>query len=576
MNPNKKATQNKEGRKPPPESKQVNFFKKVQYKIPRKRFDDDDYFYEKKGESSNYYFSRRDLVKIGMMISESTLQSEIVQELVSYQNECFESSPRPLILWCDPQLPDNSPKEKHDSSEESCFLKDDEVIPDWFEGKQGPDLTFDFGSAVNRGLEMYKERSHPIVKDEQSPAQEPKNDFDNILENQVEEMMLNASQSQIASRSFGEGKEQGSGDSEEENDVTTDYFKNLQSNIHKMLSDTFDQREETEGNISFAQERSSLDSNKILENSMLEPFYKPAREDTEYLAWVNTLPQSLQTRLTEFSQMTPEQKEIRKKNFMKSCALLNVVINKLVYDFLNSKQREDFNALSKTGFNQTNVENYCKNDYKIFSLYTRGNVMQKFWRFKNEEETIQGPFNAYDMDIWNFRGETFSKETKISFNEELFLPFLMFIERNPVIEWIVHESITKLTKNFQKTHHKKANPPKKVIFNKGQYSTSNHQKRNFTKRHPQETKIGDWEKNEDDIPFRKVQNKKVPEPEALNAVDDFPAVSSTVIELSVSSKKPSAWDEEDVFPAIKSTSAPRTDHPQTQNITFNIKNSKLK
>ena len=67
------------------------------------------------------------------------------------------------------------------------------------------------------------------------------------------------------------------------------------------------------------------------------------------------------------------------------------------------------NKLSVNGFNQKSVEKYCDNQYKIFSLYTQGNIIPKVWFYMDTDKKVQGPFMSYDMDIWNEQKDYFSE-----------------------------------------------------------------------------------------------------------------------------------------------------------------------
>lgn len=77
---------------------------------------------------------------------------------------------------------------------------------------------------------------------------------------------------------------------------------------------------------------------------------------------------------------------MRKKYFMQKYGYLDQILCQLVYEILNSKKKLMLNKLSSNGFNQESVEKYCKNDYKIFSMYTQGNILPKIWFYKEKNE----------------------------------------------------------------------------------------------------------------------------------------------------------------------------------------------
>lgn len=120
--------------------------------------------------------------------------------------------------------------------------------------------------------------------------------------------------------------------------------------------------------------------------------------------------------------MSAEEKENRRKAFLQRYGYLDSIMNQIVYEILNSKQRVSLNKFSANGFNQKSVERYCENKYKIFSLFLQGDIVSKVWLYKDRLGQVQGPFMSYDMDIWNGEGSYFSPELKIALNNNTFLP----------------------------------------------------------------------------------------------------------------------------------------------------------
>lgn len=569
------APTKRDARKPLTDEDEPRFVKKKQTKIPTKHFSDEAHFYKKKTESALPLLCRRDFVNIGTSIWESKKQSDIVRQLIADRSECFETEMRPLMVKRVQQPYEEHPRNKNrreETLDDNDFLRDDEKIPDWFEANQGPEITFDFGSTVDRGMAIYKEKPHEEQTVDLLPRREAEEEaLDVMLDNYNDRKGADKSESRIADRSA--GADPRSRDSEEENDVTTEYFGNLHKNIQKMLGDTFDQREEVDESVSFAQTRKSSASEAVPETqeSILEQTYKPIEEDADYLLHAKTLPPNVLRKTLEFATMTREQKQERKRCFIISYACLDIVMNKLVYDFLNSKQREKFNSLSSTGFNQTNAEKYCKNNYKIFSLYMRGNLIQKIWRYKKEDAAVHGPFISYDMDVWSCDAGFFSPATKISFNGGPFLPILMFIERNPAVEWIFHNFISAPPASQRPVYKREAQPIKKVNFYTGSNQASRGQPRGFLKHRPHESSTASAQSEYVEVHSKQTPKKEVPLTETREYIENFPAVSAFSAESSTAFFKSSAWEEDEAPLMSHKIPTQQSAGQQAQNIVHNIK-----
>lgn len=144
--------------------------------------------------------------------------------------------------------------------------------------------------------------------------------------------------------------------------------------------------------------------------------------------------------------------------------------NNVVYDFLHSKQRQEMNKLSQNGFNQNFVEKFCLNKYKIFTMFMQGNILEKVWRYDLGDGETKGPFTSYDMDIWNGTGNFFGAATWVSFGESVFMPIAWFLNRAPVIEFLVQRHMMSIDHsqraNYQKKNKNQKPPPKRVNFYK--------------------------------------------------------------------------------------------------------------
>ncbi len=137
-------------------------------------------------------------------------------------------------------------------------------------------------------------------------------------------------------------------------------------------------------------------------------------------------------------EMSEEEKQARKDNFLKKYGYLDPIICQITYEMLNSKKRISLNKSSANGFNQKSVQRFCSNPYKIFSMYMQGDIMSKVWLYKDGLGNVQGPFMSYDMDIWNGEGNYFSDDLKISLMNNIYLPLSLFINRDQLIMEIVN------------------------------------------------------------------------------------------------------------------------------------------
>ena len=77
-----------------------------------------------------------------------------------------------------------------------------------------------------------------------------------------------------------------------------------------------------------------------------------------------------------------------KKRFVKNSQKLNKNLNTLAQQILLSEQRNFISCVSVNGFNQKSVDKYCKNNYKIFSLYTEGNITPEVWVYRDKRGNI--------------------------------------------------------------------------------------------------------------------------------------------------------------------------------------------
>ena len=206
--------------------------------------------------------------------------------------------------------------------------------------------------------------------------------------------------------------------SDGEHDVTSEYFTDLHRNIKLMLDESLDQNEES----FFLAE---------------EPAPPLRVQSEEYRRCVEAAPPEVAEKEARFQQLTPAALAQRKARFHASYGYLDALLNQLVCDLLGSAQSAQLAALSEHGFDQSSVEAYCRNGHKIFSLYLQGNIVLRVWRYKKADGAERGPFTAYDMDVWNGSEGFFDDDTLVSLANRGFLPLKMFIERCPLVEWMV-------------------------------------------------------------------------------------------------------------------------------------------
>jgi hypothetical protein len=138
-----------------------------------------------------------------------------------------------------------------------------------------------------------------------------------------------------------------------------------------------------------------------------------------------------------------EKKEKAKKEFQEKYLVMDKVLNQIVYDTLNSRNRQGIDAYSTNGANQSSAEKYCANNYKIFSFCMQGDIFSKVWCYKDKVGNIQGPYMSFDMDIWNGEGNYFSKSLLISANNKDYFPLQLYLDRDPKVLEVMQEVVAK-------------------------------------------------------------------------------------------------------------------------------------
>jgi len=149
------------------------------------------------------------------------------------------------------------------------------------------------------------------------------------------------------------------------------------------------------------------------------------------------------SKIDEYKNITLEERESRKNAFLDRYGYLDPIMCQIVYEILNSKQRQTLNKFSINGFNQKSVEKYCQNKYKIFSLYMQGDIISKVWLYKDKLGHIQGPFMSYDMDIWNGEANYFAEDLKIALMNSPFIPLQLYLDRAQIVIDVVQNFLLK-------------------------------------------------------------------------------------------------------------------------------------
>lgn len=594
---------------------------------PKKTPSDDQYIYKKKKESDHIEIFRQDLVNVGVAIWEHKQETEGIMKLVEEFPDIFEPQKRPVMFNFDEpsNLSINSKSKilkKEDLKSEYDYLADNEEIPDWYEPNPPIEVTFDFGNTVSKGMALKKETS-------KAPEDNKAKNFE-ILPEEIDRMLEElVSKNQNSKNSIEdlEDKQLFNADSESEHseekeepekeEQSQEYFKDLHNNIKKMLfshSEARNDQEEEEDNKSFELQKQIFTdnndsdyskptiSNIVKEEPIIEDQEPQVNHDEEIEKYIKTLPPELQERQQEHAKLTEDELKTRNKYFLENYGFLDMVINKIVYDLLNSKKRPELNKLSAHGFNQNFVEKFCRDPYKIFSLYMQGMIFEKLWRYKNPNEEVQGPFMSYDMDLFNDSNTVFTSKTMISFNDTNLFPINMFIYRAPIVEDMIQNYLASVRDRFQaqrgggggqrQQHHdnRKRNQhhqDKKVNFYKKK-GNSPKPASNFNKNLTDEENFPKLEYKEDknDSPLltallqpksSNTQQSKPVEVPKKNAKEEFPTLETALKEEKKKSNQQKAinqWDDEDEAndKSNKDANFVKKNNPESQDeVTSNLK-----
>lgn len=482
-------------------------------------------FYAKKGEPADTLVARAVLAEIGVEVSRLKKPSDEIAVLLVNFSECFEPQMRDLVI--DAPRPSLIPTQEPEGqvSREESFLHGAEEMPGWAEGINSCEPSFDFGVPVNPSRTLYREKDS--VKGREDPAA----DVDKSIAKFSEESLLNRSMSSIGSKSWAESSYRRSNDSDEEHYDAKEYFEKLKEEIQQMLKET----PHEEDTVKPKPDKPSTVGQAGLKPA---PWVETKFVETEnYRKVVGSLPADVAAKECSFLKITANHKQARKKRFQSLYGYLDEVMTKLVYDFLNSKHRGKLASLNHHPFNQVNVEKYCRNPYKIFSLYLQGNIMQKLWRVKEAEGEDRGPYTAFDMDIWGADPRFFSANMEISFDETPFIPWQVFFDRHPLAEWLVSLFLSKQDGvpplMDQSAPPMRRDPQRKVNFYQKPQNIPYEKKPSFRKKVENVT-------SKPDIWSLQTATSSAPSPDAEN----FPSISPGIPDCMKYITAASAWGDE--------------------------------
>lgn len=139
----------------------------------------------------------------------------------------------------------------------------------------------------------------------------------------------------------------------------------------------------------------------------------------------------------EDEELSEEEIKRRKEQFLRRYHMPNLLTLQMAEDCLRFKDKFPKENLPKSGLTRATVNQYKQNDYRIFSLYTRGNLVMKQWYIKDEEGEKTGPFCSFDMDLWNQNGKL-NEDMLISPNDRSYFRLSNYLLReNSVLDLIV-------------------------------------------------------------------------------------------------------------------------------------------
>lgn len=559
---------------------------------PGRKATEDAYFYKRKAEGDFQEVDRQDLVNIGVAVWERKEEHQQITRLIEDFPDCFEITKRPVMINIDePSYFSLNSRARNSKREESRheldYLAENEETPDWYEANAAEDLAFDFASAVNRGLAIRKETPSFVPEEPKKFSSEVKfEDIDQMLEE-----LFRKEQSKRVDESSEEEEEHNDSaqhsehsSSEEQNsngpvEESHDYFDNLHNNIKKMFYSNSEHEDEQ------AQEDDEASmlplNNKILQdiNESGEALVVPHEDlptlsnEEELRKLIASIPPELQQKQKEFEALTPAEQQKRKEAFLEAYGYLNLAYNNVVYDFLNSKQRLDMSKLSQNGLNQNFVEKFCRNKYKIFTMFMQGNMLEKVWKYQSPTGESLGPFISYDMDIWNGESNVFTSDTWVSFNDSQFIPIGFFLNRAPVVEFLVHKYMMNMEQTRRENYQKNRKPQnnhhqgKRVNFHK-----KNQQPQTQYRYQP---KGSDGNENFPALGAAETKEppKSEPKPQKNSSNEDFPSLAEAMAEIPrKASKGRNDWDDEEFDAKAKQAKFAKKTQPEPQeDVTSNLK-----
>ena len=476
--------------------------------------DDHGYVYKRKtGSRADTYIYKQDLIQKGLEVAANKAVKQSIKELVGMYSECIVGQKRKVIVenYPDEESHVNKSKltNKEDLKEDFEELMDNEEIPDWFidDNKNEKSVGFDFGATVSRTLHLNKEITTHVndMKNDKTISEnisriDPSEDFklddldfnelDNYLEhktknqNRINEsfdddgLYREDSEDEEAGHEQGDKDANGSHNERSSHDNSKNYFNNLEENIKNMLFNNQEEEEEEseesfEESLGFDNQKRSSGSNEKAKDSdrkeaLPEPVNKSSNQMPQDVPPIPPVPDDplknilkgfdLPSHIEERKKISKEERELKKKYFLKKYGFMDSIICQIVYEILSSKKRDLLNKHTANGFNQKSVQKFCANKYKIFSMFMQGNIVSKVWMYKDRKNVIQGPFMSYDMDIWNNQENFFDDETSVAMGSGPFLPLQMYVDRDPIVIEIVDAFLLKsqqMAENFNQNKKKR-------------------------------------------------------------------------------------------------------------------------
>lgn len=162
--------------------------------------------------------------------------------------------------------------------------------------------------------------------------------------------------------------------------------------------------------------------------------------------------ESVQTAKTEKKELTPEEKEKRKRIFLSRYQLMIMMMDETARDTLRwqraNKKKVNPENMPMNKVTDTSVAKFTSTQYKIFSMLCRGQMFYKTWYYQDSEGEKHGPFMSFDMDIWNLEGKL-KTDFLISPDDKTYLCYDQFNDRDNSIFDLMEDVIKEQERVFK-------------------------------------------------------------------------------------------------------------------------------